>query len=418
MHNLPPNFPWANIKADVAPLMRQLDRTSCVLGPPQAWPQQLHTVLGLVLQSRSPAAVIWGDELTTLYNDAYARQLGDKHPAILGKSFRSMWSEIWPEIETIIDDALAGESSYFEDVPYKVQPTDVPTQRWYTSSFSPVIDSDGTVVGIYITAIETTQRMQAEIRYAFQSELTDCLRDLIDPDAMTVAASTLLGRRLNVERVGYASWAKSGDQLIMRPDWTNGEPRYSAGTEWRFDDFGPAFTAELRAGKIVAVSDVSADERTAPHASVYAASGIRSLLAIPLVKAGRLRAILQIRHPSERWWSDLDITLARDTAERTWAAVERATAEVHERQATEALKYLAARQKFQLLLADRIRPLADPDEVVAVASELIGKHLGVARVVYCSADRAGNTVTMKPDWTNGELPSIAGRYFDWMTLAP
>src|SRR5206468_2406574 len=117
--------------------------------------------------------------------------------------------------------------------------------------------------------------------------------------------------------------------------------------------------AELRAGKIVAVSDVSADERTAPHASVYAASGIRSLLAIPLVKAGRLRAILQIRHPSERWWSDLDITLARDTAERTWAAVERATAEVHERQATEALKYLAARQKFQLVLADRIRPLTD-----------------------------------------------------------
>lgn len=68
----------------------------------------------------------------------------------------------------------------------------------------------------------------------------------------------------------------------------------------------------------------------------------------------------------------------------------------------------AGQQAFRLTFTDRLRPLENPDEVVAVASELLGQHLGLARVVYGAADDSGEFLTMKPDWTRGDLPSLAG----------
>ncbi len=324
MKNLSHTFPLVNVDGWVPSLMRQLDWSACAIGHPDTWPQQLHTVVGLVLQSRSPAAVIWGDELATLYNDAYAVQLGDKHPASLGKSFSSLWSEIWPEIKPIIDDAMAGKSSYFEDVPYTVLPTGIPTQRWYTSSFSPVTDSNGTVVGIYITAIETTRRMQAERRYAFQSALTERLRHLIVSDDITAAASEMLGKYLGVARVVYGAAIESGETLSIERGWTDGKLPSMAGTVLRLDDFGPLIAEAVRAGETLVVADVTIDPRSAAYVNAYVANGVRSFVAIPLMKAGRLRAILSLHDSRPHYWTEHEIALAQDMVDRTWSAVENA----------------------------------------------------------------------------------------------
>jgi PAS domain S-box-containing protein len=408
MNNTSQNFSYFKGTGEVRSLLRRLDWSACSIGPPEIWPEQLHTVLGLILQARSPAAVIWGPDFTTLYNDAYARQLGDKHPAVLGKSFRLMWSEIWPEISSIVDDAMAGKASYFEDVPYIVQPTGVPTQRWYTSSFSPVLDSEGTVAGIYITAIETTDRMRAEQRYAFQADLTDRLRPLLAPNEITSVASELLGQRLNMARVGYVEVDETGEIVTMKPDWTNGDLPSMDGAIWRFDDFGPLISAVLRRGKTLAVNDVAADERSAPYIDAYAANGVRSVLAIPLVKAGRLLAVLQIHQPTAHWWTDLEITLAEDTVERTWAAAERATTEEQKQRAVDALKNFASRQEFQLKLADRLRSLIAPDDIAAAASELLGQHLEISRVLYAEVNDRLGMFAIRHGWLNHGLASIAG----------
>ncbi len=66
------------------------------------------------------------------------------------------------------------------------------------------------------------------------------------------------------------------------------------------------------------------------------------------------------------------------------------------------------RQEFQLRLADRIRPLTDPDEVIASACEMLGRYLGVTRVVYGEVAGHGETISMKRDWSDGELPSMSG----------
>ncbi|HEX8479681.1 MAG TPA: ATP-binding protein, partial [Telluria sp.] len=318
------NFPWFNIDGEVPSLMRRLDWSACAIGPPDTWSQQLHTVVGLVLQSRSPAAVIWGPELSILYNDACAVQLGDRHPAALGQSFPVLWPEIWPDIAPVIHDAMAGKSAYFEDVPTMVEPSGVPTQRWYTASFSPVADRSGAVAGIYITAVETTRRMQVERRYAFQSELTERVRVLNASDDITAATSQLLGRHLDVGGVVYASVDASGETLTMKPDWTSGDSRSLAGAVLRLDDYGPLVGEAMRAGKNLVIADVTTDPRTAAHAAAYAERSIRSFVSIPLMKAGRLRAILNLHDSRAHSWTAHDIALAQDMVDRTWSAVENA----------------------------------------------------------------------------------------------
>jgi PAS domain S-box-containing protein len=334
------NYSWCNVEGDVPSLMQRLDWSASAIGDPATWSQQLHTVVALVLQSRSPAAVIWGRGLSTLYNDAYAAQLGDKHPASFGTGFNGMWSEVWPEIESIIDDAMAGKSSYFEDVPYMVKPAGVPVQRWYTSSFSPVTDGDGTVVGVYITAVETTRRMQAERRYAFQSELAERLRHLNASDDISAAASELLGKHLGIGGVVYAAVDASGTILTMKPDWAGGGSRSLAGAVLRLDEFGPLVGDAVRAGKDLAIADVMNDERTAAHAAAYAERSVRSFVAIPLMKEGRLRAILNLHDSRPHYWTEHEIALAKDMVDRTWSAVENARAQRELRHERDQSQYI------------------------------------------------------------------------------
>lgn len=291
MDDLSQKLPWLAIDGEVPALMRRMDWTACPIGAPATWCQQLQTVVGLLLQSRSPAAVIWGPALCTLYNDAYAAQLGDKHPAALGKPFSTLWSEIWGEMEPVIDGAMAGKSFYFEDQPYMVEPSGVPTERWYTSSFSPVMDHGGTVVGVYIAAVDTTRRMQVERRYAFQAELTERVRHLHASDDIAAAASETLGKHLNIGGVVYAAVDASGEILTMKPDWASGESRSMAGAVLRLDDFGPLVGAAMRAGKDIVIADVTTDDRSAAHAAAYAERSVRSFVSIPLLKkAGYARS--------------------------------------------------------------------------------------------------------------------------------
>ncbi|HEY4541209.1 MAG TPA: ATP-binding protein [Noviherbaspirillum sp.] len=66
------------------------------------------------------------------------------------------------------------------------------------------------------------------------------------------------------------------------------------------------------------------------------------------------------------------------------------------------------RQAFQLALTDRLRGLSDPADIMAEASEALGRHLGVARVGYAEIDAMADTVHVERDWTGGNLSSLAG----------
>src|ERR1700751_3043440 len=92
------------IRQDAKPMAEQVrtfDWASTPLGPPSAWPQSLQTMVSVVLNSRIPMCLAWGDGLTCLYNDAYRPLLGDK-PEALGRPFAEAWSDAWPGVAAVM----------------------------------------------------------------------------------------------------------------------------------------------------------------------------------------------------------------------------------------------------------------------------------------------------------------------------
>jgi PAS domain S-box-containing protein len=156
--------------------MRALDWSGTPLGPPAAWPQPLKTTVGIMLSSKFPMFLAWGPELTLLYNDGYAEILGAKHPA-LGRRFEDVWSEVWADIAPLVARALAGEATYWENLPLTVVRSGAAEQAWFTFSYSPLADEDGTVRGMFCSVVETTATVRAERRRTGEAERLRMLFD-------------------------------------------------------------------------------------------------------------------------------------------------------------------------------------------------------------------------------------------------
>jgi PAS domain S-box-containing protein len=154
--------PFLTDGGEVGALMRQHDWSGFPLGAPDAWPHSLSTVVSLMLNSKFPMFVAWGEGQEFLYNDSYAEILGAKHPRALGRRFRDVWSEIWDDISPIVDLAMAGKASYFENLPLTMDRKGYDEQTWFTFSYSPVRDESGKVAGVFCACTETTDQVLAE----------------------------------------------------------------------------------------------------------------------------------------------------------------------------------------------------------------------------------------------------------------
>jgi PAS domain S-box-containing protein len=142
--------------------MRAFDWSCSPLGPPAGWPPALKTATGILLSSKFPMFLAWGPELRFLYNDAYIEILGGKHPAALGHAFEDIWADIWQDLEPLVRRALAGESTYFENLPLTMTRKGFAEQTWFTFSYSPLRRDDGASAGMLCVCTETTATVLAE----------------------------------------------------------------------------------------------------------------------------------------------------------------------------------------------------------------------------------------------------------------
>ncbi|HEV2609357.1 MAG TPA: PAS domain-containing protein, partial [Noviherbaspirillum sp.] len=313
--------------SEMAAAMRALDWSRTPVGPVDGWPLSLRTAVRILLQCRLPMYMAWGHEFTQFYNDAYSSILGDKHPGAIGRAAPDTWSEIWPTIGPMWEQVWMGESIGFDDFKLTIERFGYPEDCYFNFSYSPVPDDDGNVAGVLVTFAETTKQVVIEQRQRFRLTLADRLRNLSNPIEVTSAASELLGTYLNVARVGYGEIDAREETVSVDRDWTNGRVPSLAGETRPLDGFGPNIIAQLKAGRVLRLQDIAADPHSAPYAEGYASIGTRSLLVVPLIKAGRFSAVFYLHEPAPRRWSDDDVSLAEDVAERTWDALERVRAE-------------------------------------------------------------------------------------------
>jgi two-component sensor histidine kinase len=151
--------------------IRAFNWAATPLGSPESWPRTLRTCLRIMLASRQPMWVWWGPELINFYNDAYLSIIGGKHPAALGQPARIVWSEIWDQIKDRIHAAMVGEASYSEAEMLIMHRHGYPEETYYTFSFSPVPEEDGSIGGLVCANTDDTDRVIGARRLALLREL-------------------------------------------------------------------------------------------------------------------------------------------------------------------------------------------------------------------------------------------------------
>jgi PAS domain S-box-containing protein len=171
------------------------------------------------------------------------------------------------------------------------------------------------------TAEEALRRSAS--RAAYRLELSDALRDLENPEAVQAEAARVLMRHLGAQRVVYVDVEENGDYGIVRRDDGLIEPKLAG--RYRIADYGLSVANEFRSGRTLVIADVENDPRlTSSERQRYVALGVRSVIAQPLMKDGRLEALVNVNQIEPRAWTAEELTLVAETAERTWTDVERA----------------------------------------------------------------------------------------------
>jgi len=162
---------------EAARLIRERDWSGHPFGPPGTWPPAFKTALALVLNSPESMILAWGPDLHFFFNDTYSRLLGPRLAWATGERFDRVWADAWDQARPIIEDAFAGRSRRFEDLPWKLDTDRGAAETWFSFSYSRVLDAGGAVAGLFIFTNETTQRVLAD---AALKESQENLRRALD----------------------------------------------------------------------------------------------------------------------------------------------------------------------------------------------------------------------------------------------
>ena len=329
----------------MARLIRAHDWGATRLGPLVSWPERLKSAVEMMLASPLVSSLVWGPERLLLYNDVAARLYGDRHPEVLGRSLAGAFPDSYPAVSAVYDRVFAGEAVVVEAQPLAVSRDG---GEVFDAHMTPVRDGDGRVVAALMTGFEIGRRIAAEAalrrteeRQRFLLRLADALRPLADPVAIQGEACRLLAEHLEVERACYVEVDEAAGMARVARDYVRDGGSSLAG-EHRVADFGWS-VAVLRGGECHVIPDTQASPLV-PEADrpASAALGIIACMGAPLVKEGTLVGALCVTAPAPREWTDREVDLLREAAERIWAAVERARAETRLRESDERFRAIVA----------------------------------------------------------------------------
>jgi two-component sensor histidine kinase len=237
------------------------------------------------------------------------------------------WTEFWedeerPKAVAAVAAARAGEVARFTGMARTLRGA----PRWWEVHVAPIAGGDGRPARLLVISRDVTAQMSAGLRQSALIELGDTLRDLSAPTEITMAAAAILGRALRAGRAAYARMADGG--LAIGRNWT-GEGLSNLQGLVRREDFGDAFD-RLAAGEVLSADDVVSAPGMVAAVGPVESSHIRSLMAAPVILAGRLHGALLVHDTLPRAWGATERDFARGVADRCAAALAKAEAEEHQ----------------------------------------------------------------------------------------
>ena len=153
---------WPRGGGEIGELLRHPAFHAVGLGPVGNWPASLRHIAEMVVNSRQPKFVAWGPDLAFLYNEAYVPIFPERHPDALGRPFREVWADIWDQFSPIVSSTLEGKPQLFKELRIPMRRDGRTEDTWFTFSYTPLRDDDGTVAGILCATLDVTDQVAAK----------------------------------------------------------------------------------------------------------------------------------------------------------------------------------------------------------------------------------------------------------------
>ncbi|HEU4326822.1 MAG TPA: PAS domain-containing protein [Roseiflexaceae bacterium] len=249
-----------------------------------------------------------------------------------------------PRIDAEIAAGMASRDAF--DLAYRVIHQDG-SIHYIASRARVLTDAAGRPVRLVGTNRDVTSEREGELRLRaseaeqrFLLQLNDRLRLLADPEAILFEAARTLGEHLGASRVGYAEDQGDGETIVVTRNYTDGVPGIEG--RYHYDDYGPGLLRSFRVGRTVVRPDIANDASLSEaEKAAHAALQLGATVNVPLLRAGRLVAVLFMHHRTARNWTAGELALLEAVAVRTWDAVERARAEAALQESEQRFRLMA-----------------------------------------------------------------------------
>ena len=190
----------------------------------------------------------------------------------------------------------------------------------------PIPAANGTRPMVGGMAIDITEQKVAEANREFLFKISETIRTARVAEDLLSDIADSLGRYLEIHRCLFNEIDIESDLETVHRDYAR-DGESVAGTH-RISDYSPAASAQIRAGLTIVNRDSKTDPRTAEYfEKTYGPNKELSYIAVPMMRAGKWAASLWCSDDRPHDWTDLEISLVENIAERTWVAVERLRAE-------------------------------------------------------------------------------------------
>lgn len=240
-------------------------------------------------------------------------------------------------------------------------------------SAAPIMDDHGAVLGVILVFRDVTEKRDADLRVTASerrlrilNELGEATRASVDPHEIMRVSCRLLGEHLKVSRCAYAEVEPDGERFVIVDDYTSGVA--SSRGNYHLSLFGPRALTAMRGGDTLVIRDMGREISVDEGTSMFRAISIEAIICCPLIKSGRLRAMMAVHQTTPRHWTEEEIAIVREVVERCWSIIERARAE-------NELRDQARFSRLRAEVAGRLAANRPLPAILRECTELLAEHL-------------------------------------------
>jgi serine phosphatase RsbU (regulator of sigma subunit)/anti-sigma regulatory factor (Ser/Thr protein kinase) len=233
----------AGVDTSCADLAQEWDWANTDLGSRADWPDAVQQAVSLLLESPVAMTYCHGPRYVMVYNDRMAKVMGDKHPKSWAQPVPEVFPEVWdlPQVGPALERVRRTGQPYFEEGTAlaldRVAGSALAENAYFVRGVSPVRGDDGTILGLLVVAVETTEGFT---RIRTVGDLATALAAAASADDVVKAALRHGLQELGVERVtvclperragGWRTTSRRRTDVVSRDEerlpliWSPAEP--------------------------------------------------------------------------------------------------------------------------------------------------------------------------------------------------